>query len=1050
MKTTPALRSCLRSLLAIGITMALCSTPALARQAPEQTAQATTRDFDIPAQPLDSALTRLADQAGVRILFASDEVASLQPQGVTGRYTTEQALTQLLSGTGMAWHWREPGIVAIERAAADRQAANGVVTTGTLNVSGERVAGAAGEQRDIQGHDDVYDLDLSTSYIGRKEIERYKGTTPSDLVKGVPGVFSGDARNSGALDISIRGIQGPGRVPVVIDGTEQALTVWRGYNGATNRNYIDPFLIGGIQVIKGPAQVRNVNTGIGGAMVVNTLDVDDFLKPGEKFGGEIKVEGSSNSVDPRVPTLLTGEDYRDVPGFGSSPNIPYLDPSLRITPKTGGGGYNVFKGEDYAYRAALGYRPTDNLDFLFAYAYRERGNYYSGKHDASYYQHDRTNYSDDYINSLANYFSPGSEVPNTSSQMESYLFKASWRPADDQALQFGYRKSLSHYGEIMPSRILVSNITDQGDIQWPLSRVDTQAYNLEYKWRPEDSRWMDFYANLWRTDTVSDTYTAGGFPNYADPAWELDYPNQYPDASTLLHNTALANATDIRNGVTLSNKFHLADSLDFTVGGNFQHEKLSSADPYFGTSDGWRMYPRAGRREEWNADFSFEWRPLDFLTLNAGARYSSYWAFDDFLAVHQDDFGDLSVVTSYQVTYAESVMPTQQEIDAGTQALRDAYQPFIDDALASGQIDTAKAAEDEFAQLVAQLSQPYTKATTVPWEPDSNGHYSKATNVCLNGALSDHDLVGCSTSSVRTDMANPARKRKDHGWVPFFTATVNFSDYSRAYVRYGEMLRYPSMFESTIGFSSSLNPWDLKPEHSYNWEVAYVHDLSHLLSPGSIADVKLAWYRNKTADVIERDSHFYFYNIDKQVISGLDLQGRYDNGRFFTDLAFNYQIKDQVCDQSTAAINTALYYRMDGSSYDFPNCVKYGYVGGYLLTQATPELSTTWSLGGRFFDKRLEVGGRVVHYKQYSNPDLEAVRDHSITSGGTFPWGFNIPLSWGQTTVIDAYASYKLHENLSAELTVTNLTDQFYVDPATRSAMAAPGRTLKLSLTGRF
>lgn len=73
-------------------------------------------------------------------------------------------------------------------------------------------------------------------------------------------VYSGDARNSGALDPNIRGIQGPGRVPLTIDGTEQALTVWRGYMGANNRNYIDPSLIGGMQVIKGPAMLRGANT----------------------------------------------------------------------------------------------------------------------------------------------------------------------------------------------------------------------------------------------------------------------------------------------------------------------------------------------------------------------------------------------------------------------------------------------------------------------------------------------------------------------------------------------------------------------------------------------------------------------------------------------------------------------------------------------------------------------------------------------------------------------------------------------------------------------
>ena len=113
----------------------------------------------------------------------------------------------------------------------------------------------------------------------------------------------------------------------------------------------------------------------------------------------------------------------------------------------------------------------------------------------------------------------------------------------------------------------------------------------EYRFQPAGSRWLDLYANLWRTETDSDTYTAGGFPNFApgNPDWNAG-------ASPILRNTALANASNDRTGLTLSNRFALHSTLDLTVGGNWQYEKLGSRDPYFGPSDGWRMYPRAGRR----------------------------------------------------------------------------------------------------------------------------------------------------------------------------------------------------------------------------------------------------------------------------------------------------------------------------------------------------------------------------------------------------------------------------------------------------------------------
>ena len=61
----------------------------------------------------------------------------------------------------------------------------------------------ADEEETIDQIDDIQDT------IDRFE-DLDRGSNPADVVKDLVGVFSGDARNSGALDINIRGIQGPG------------------------------------------------------------------------------------------------------------------------------------------------------------------------------------------------------------------------------------------------------------------------------------------------------------------------------------------------------------------------------------------------------------------------------------------------------------------------------------------------------------------------------------------------------------------------------------------------------------------------------------------------------------------------------------------------------------------------------------------------------------------------------------------------------------------------------------------------------------------------
>jgi hemoglobin/transferrin/lactoferrin receptor protein len=53
----------------------------------------------------------------------------------------------------------------------------------------------------------------SSAYISGEQIERFRGTSVGDFLSGIPGVMNGDARNSGAVDVNIRGMQGQGRAP---------------------------------------------------------------------------------------------------------------------------------------------------------------------------------------------------------------------------------------------------------------------------------------------------------------------------------------------------------------------------------------------------------------------------------------------------------------------------------------------------------------------------------------------------------------------------------------------------------------------------------------------------------------------------------------------------------------------------------------------------------------------------------------------------------------------------------------------------------------------
>lgn len=358
------------------------------------------------------------------------------------------------------------------------------------------------ESKAQAGKDKMFSENQVTEYKSKKEIETYKGHSVADLLTGTTGVYSGDARNSGALDPNIRGVQGQGRIPVLVDGTEQAITVWRGFAGVSNRNYLDPFLISSVTVEKGPNLNRTLDSGAAGTIRLSTLEPDDIIKKGEKFGIEFKAETANNSIKQRGYPIPIGQDFRKLnqpEDMGLGPISAYFRTSDRYPARSHG--RNKFFN-DNAYRLAIATK-DEHFEGLVAYAYRNKGNYFAGSKGGHNYGEGKTldeyanqenfdpNYystDDPYIPWIAIVYHPKKEVPNTSFESESYLGKATIKFNDHTKLKFGLRHSDMHYGEIMPSRLWQTSYQQGTVLQWPLANVKQTAVNTDFEYNPENNK----------------------------------------------------------------------------------------------------------------------------------------------------------------------------------------------------------------------------------------------------------------------------------------------------------------------------------------------------------------------------------------------------------------------------------------------------------------------------------------------------------------------------------------------------------------------------------
>jgi hemoglobin/transferrin/lactoferrin receptor protein len=158
------------------------------------------------------------------------------------------------------------------------------------------------------------------STVREQQIEQIMPSRTSDIFFGVPGVSFQQRPDEPATSINIRGLQDFGRVNVVIDGARQNFQ--RSGHNANGAFYLDPELLAGADVVRGPSATIYGSGAIGGVVSFRTKDVDDVLRPGETWGGVLHgVYGSNTSnwltsaivagrLGPNVD-IIAGGTYRD-------------------------------------------------------------------------------------------------------------------------------------------------------------------------------------------------------------------------------------------------------------------------------------------------------------------------------------------------------------------------------------------------------------------------------------------------------------------------------------------------------------------------------------------------------------------------------------------------------------------------------------------------------------------------------------------------------------------------------------------------------------------
>jgi hypothetical protein len=129
--------------------------------------------YAIPAGPLGDLLERFEQTSGVRLMLAMPEMTALQSAGVSGFYTVQEALEQLVSGTSLSAR-----LTAADVALLDIQGQSESV----------QVTATAPTVRSPKYQVPLRDIAQTIAIIPRAVMEEQGATTLSAALRNVPGI----------------------------------------------------------------------------------------------------------------------------------------------------------------------------------------------------------------------------------------------------------------------------------------------------------------------------------------------------------------------------------------------------------------------------------------------------------------------------------------------------------------------------------------------------------------------------------------------------------------------------------------------------------------------------------------------------------------------------------------------------------------------------------------------------------------------------------------------------------------------------------------------
>ncbi len=281
---------------------------------------AHAEDFNIPSGDLKSALSLYAKQTGAVLMYPSEQIDGIRTKGLKGDFSTEDALSRILKGTGFTAQRMPSGAIGVVRGASSENepaielaqtspANKGVVET--VTVTSSKLGGA-----------DVQSIPISITALSQEQLTATQTAGGPDLVKQVPNLTFSKTNFSG-YNLEIRGI-GTQAISVT---TDPAVAVALNDIPFIRNHFFEQefYDLGQAEVLRGPQGTlygRNATAGVVNLITAKPTDQFEAMASADvgnyqnrRFEGMINIPVLDDRFDVRIAgewTKRNGYSFNEI------------------------------------------------------------------------------------------------------------------------------------------------------------------------------------------------------------------------------------------------------------------------------------------------------------------------------------------------------------------------------------------------------------------------------------------------------------------------------------------------------------------------------------------------------------------------------------------------------------------------------------------------------------------------------------------------------------------------------------------------------------------